>query len=98
MAKPLDELEMTELMWAAYPDRFNEDTDPEGEAALQFVDEMEGFDAIADLLGRVVMLTIPSRTAITGDLRHALGKVEFSADGSSASMIAAVSREVINGR
>lgn len=89
--KPLDDGEMQELIWAAYPERFNEENDPEGELALAFASEIEGFDEIADLLGRVVMLTIPQQSALTGRNFHALGTVIPTE--SSVIMRAAVKRE-----
>ena len=89
---PLNDLEMMELLWAAYPERLNEDNDPGGEKALHFAETLDGFEDIADLLGRVVMLTMPTQTAITREFRHALGSVVIH--GETASMMAAVTRKV----
>ena len=91
--RPLDDLEMVELLWAAYPDRFKDESNEAWEAALQLSEELDGFDDLADLLGRVVMLTIPSASAITGTMMHALGKVEIS--GSNIIMTAAVKRKAL---
>lgn len=88
--KPLDDLEMFELLRAAYPEKFTDDEDATWDAAQQFVDEMTGWDEIADLLGRVVMLTMPMESGFTKRLSHCLGVVTVS-DG-SANMIAAVRR------
>ena len=89
--KPLDDLEMVELLWAAYPERFKDESNEDWEAALQLAEDLDGFDDIADLLGRVVMLTMPSSSIITGTAMHALGKIEIS--GSQAIMTAAVKRK-----
>lgn len=48
--QPLDELEMFELLQACYPERFPDDEDETFEAALNFADELSGFDELADLL------------------------------------------------
>ena len=91
-ATPLDELEMFELLQAAYPEKFNNDEDETWEAAMQFADELSGFDELAALLGRVTMLTFPMESGLTKRLSHCLGKVEIKSD--SVSMIAAVRRDV----
>lgn len=58
------------------------------------VDFGGGFEVtLADLLGRVAMLTMPMANSLTDRLSHCLGKV-IIADG-NAQMIAAVRREVI---
>ena len=92
-AKPLDGLEMFELLQAAYPEKFADDEDETFEAALNFADDLSGFDELADLLGRVVMLTMPMKSGLTERLSHCLGRVEISAE--SASMIAAVRRDAV---
>lgn len=92
---PLDDLEIVELLWAAYPERFKDESNEDWDAALQLADEINGFDELADLLGRVVMLTMPSTSIITGTAMHALGKIEIS--GNQAIMTAAVKRGARNG-
>lgn len=91
--QPLDDLEMFELLQACYPEKFPDDEDETFEAALNFASELSGFDELADLLGRVAMLTMPMKSGLTGRLSHCLGRVEFS-DG-SASMMAAVRRDAV---
>jgi hypothetical protein len=91
-AKPLDDLEMFELLSAAYPEKFKDDEDETWEAAQQFADEISGFEEVADLLGRVVMLTMPMESGLTKRLSHCLGSVTIK-EG-SAQMIAAVRRDV----
>jgi len=90
-AKPLDELEMFELLQAAYPEKFPDDEDETFEAAQQFAEEIQGWEAVADLLGRVAMLTMPMEGGLTKRLSHCLGRVTLH-DG-QARMIAAVRRD-----
>jgi len=73
--KRLDALEMFELFQAAYPERFKDDTDGTWEAVQEFVEEIADPDALSDLLGRVVMLTMPMKSGLTERLSHCLGKV-----------------------
>ena len=91
--QPLDELEMFELLQACYPERFPDDEDETFEAALNFADELYGFDELADLLGRVAMLTMPMKSGLTERLSHCLGTVKFS--GGAAHMMAVVRRDVV---
>ncbi len=90
--QPLDDLEMFELLQASYPEKFPDDEDATWSAAQEFADEISGFDAVADLLGRVVMLTMPMESGMTTRLSHCLGKVTL-ADG-KACMCAVVRRDV----
>jgi hypothetical protein len=90
-AQPLDELEMFELLQLAYPDKFKDDSDESWEAAQQFAEEISGWNEIADLLGRVAMMTMPMKAGLTGRLSHCLGQVTI--EGGSAQMIAAVRRD-----
>lgn len=92
-AQPLDDLEMFELLQACYPEKFPDDEDETFEAALNFAGELSGFDELADLLGRVAMLTMPMKSGMTERLSHCLGPVEF-ADG-AAHMMAVVRRDVV---
>ena len=92
-SKPLDDLEMFELLQAAYPEKFADDEDDTFESALRFADELSGFDELADLLGRVVMLTMPMKSGLTERFSHCLGSVEIAVG--SASMIAAVRRDAV---
>jgi hypothetical protein len=92
--KPLDDLEMFELLQAAYPEKFKDDSDSSFESAQIFADELSGWDEIADLLGRVVMLTMPMESGITKRLSHCIGKINIQ-DG-NAYMIAAVRRDALS--
>lgn len=92
--KPLDDLEMFELLQAAYPGRFpDEGGDESWEAAQEFIEELSGFDEIADLLGRVVMLSMPMESGLTKRLSHCLGTVTIKQG--SAQMMAAVRRDAV---
>jgi hypothetical protein len=88
---PLDDLEMFELLQAAYPDNFPNDDDATFDAAIQFANELYGFDELADLLGRVVMLTMPMRSGMTGRYSHCLGKITAKEGG--VNMMAVVRRD-----
>lgn len=90
---PLTDLEMFDLICAAYPEKAYSDND--WDAVQEFADEIEGFDAVADLLGRVVMLTMPMSSGLTGRLAHCLGTVVIE-DG-AAHMVAAVRRDALKG-
>ena len=90
--KPLDELEMFELLRAAYPEKFTDDEDETFDAAQQFADELSGWEDVADLLGRVVMLTMPMESGLTKRLSHCLGVVAITE--LSVQMMAAVRRDV----
>lgn len=91
--KPLDELEMFELLAAAYPEKFKDEEDETFNAAQEFADELCGWQDIAELLGRVVMLTMPMESGLTKRLSHCLGKVETA--GGKAFMTAAVRRDFV---
>ena len=96
-ATHLDDLEMHDLLCLCYPEHFSDDDDNTFEVS-QCVAEEAMVDLgrievrLADLLGRIVMLTHPMQSALTGRLQHALGQVEIK-DG-SVQMTAAVSRSV----
>lgn len=92
--KCLDDLEMFELLQAAYPERFRNDDDETWNAAQIFADEISGWDEISELLGRVVMLTMPMESGLTKRVSHCLGKVTLK-DG-MVHMTAAVRRDVEN--
>lgn len=92
-AIPLDDLEMFDLLRAAYPEKFPNDDDNTWEAAQQFADEISGWEDVADLLGRVVMLTMPMESGMTKRLSHCLGTVTINKG--VAQMDAAVRRDVL---
>ncbi len=87
--QPLTELELYELLVAAYPEKFGDRPEDNQlwEDVLEWAEDLD----INDLLGRVVMLTTPQRSPLSGKLYHALGPVFISKD--TVSMTAAVKRE-----
>lgn len=89
--RPLDDLEMFELMQVAYPEKFQCDDDETFDAANEFADELQGWEDIADLLGRVAMLTMPMESGMTKRMSHCLGKV--SVNNGNAMMVAVVRRD-----
>lgn len=90
---PLNDLEMFELMRAAYPERFKDDENETWNDVMDFADTINGFDEIADLLGRVATLAMPMTSPFDGEAHHVLGSVVISETG--VSMCAAVKREVM---
>jgi len=74
-AIPIDELEMFDLLCAAYPEKFAGDSDETWEAVQDFANSISGFEDIADLLGRVVMLTMPMKIGLTNRWSHCIGNV-----------------------
>lgn len=94
---PLDYLEMHDLLRLLYPEHIRSDDDAYFELSQQacetIVDLGDGFEVpLPDLLARVVMLTMPMESSLTGTLSHCLGEVKIS-DG-AAKMQAAVRRAV----
>lgn len=89
--KPLDDLEMFELLKAAYPEKFPDDDNETWEAAQQFADEITGWDEIAELLGRVVQLTMPMKSGLTERMSYCFGKI--TVNGDNVMMTAAVRRD-----
>lgn len=88
--KPLDDLEMFDLLVAAYPERFSYDNET-WDKVQEFAGSISGWDEVADLLGRVAMLTMPMSSGLTGRRYHCLGPVSVY-DGSTH-MMAAVRRD-----
>ena len=94
-ASPLDDLEMHDLLRLTYPEHIKSDDDEyfelSKEIGEQSIDLGDGVSVeLAEFLGRVVMLTMPMRSGLTGSWSHCLGDVKIS--DSSVNMIAAVSR------
>ena len=96
--KPLDELEMHDLLSLLYPEHIVSDDDAyydlSQQACESTVDLGDGFQVtLAELLGRVVMLTMPMHSGLTDLIVHCLGRVNV-ADG-AAQMEAVVVRDVV---
>ena len=78
---PLDDIELYDLIAAAYPEKFKGDSsDADYDAVMDFVDDMFGKCTICWLLGRVVMMTMPVKSPLTGEAYHAFGNVAFKGD------------------
>lgn len=97
--KPLDDLEMHELLRLIYPKFIRSDEDHYfdlsqdiGETEIPLGDDGESC-TLCELLGRVVMLTMPMQNSLSGGYSHCLGEVVIS-DG-SASMMAVVRRDAM---
>jgi hypothetical protein len=84
---------MFEILSAAYPEKFTDDSDATWDAVQQFAEEIEGFDAVADLIGRLVMLSMPMKCGLTERWSHCLGSITF--EGSAAHMTAGVRRDAL---
>ena len=92
---PLDDIELYDLIAAAYPEKFKGDSsDDDYDDVMHFLDDMYGIHDIRGLLGRVVMLTMPMQSPLTGEAYHALGTVTL--EGGKADMWAAVRRKAGN--
>ncbi|MFA7031829.1 MAG: hypothetical protein WC153_06230 [Candidatus Methanomethylophilaceae archaeon] len=95
--QPLDDLEMHELLRLVYPEHIRSDDDAYFELSSEACESPvylgDGVEVtLAQLLGRVVMLTMPMQSGLTGQWSHCLGEVTI-ADG-AAHMRAAVRRDV----
>ena len=90
---PLEELELYELLAAAYPEKFSgDDSESDFLAAMEFAASMWGEADICDLLGRVVMLAMPMTSPLTGEIYHALGKITIA--DHRVNMVAIVKRRL----
>lgn len=85
-AKPITDLELFEIIVAAYPERFEareEAGDDLWDEVMEFVeDDLVGEvlcseEGLRQLLGRILLLTNPLHSPLSGKLFHALGKVEI---------------------
>jgi len=95
----LSDLELFELIVAAYPERFAEREaagDDIWDEVQEFIEEELIADELSDefglrqFLARIVMLAHPVRSPLSGDWRHALGQIEVR--GNQVLMTAAASR------
>lgn len=96
---PLSDLELYELLVAAYPEKFDADSEDDlWDDVMEYADELVtdiDVHGLMDLLGRVVMLTHPVKSAISGHIMHALGTVEIVAGWpAQIHMTACVTRKV----
>lgn len=89
--QPLDDLEMFAVLRAAYPEKFPNDDAETFDEAQHFADELDGWEEISDLLGRVAMLTMPLQSPLSNKFSHCLGPVR--AAGGLFNLEAAVKRD-----
>lgn len=96
--KPLDDLEQYELMIAAYPEKFGgreeAGDDLWDEVMEHFEDVTNDSEQVNDLLSRMIYLTMPMGSPLSGRVNHVLGIPAILKDG-SIGMMAAVSREMV---
>lgn len=88
----LSDLELYELFIAAYPEIYvgQEEDEALWDRVMEHADDvLSDPDEARDFLGRVVMMTNPVRSPLTGRLNHVLGKVRVS--GNQVEVQAAVS-------
>ncbi|WP_270818318.1 hypothetical protein [Aeromonas sp. Y318-3] len=93
--KPATDLELYELLVAAYPDKFSEDGPDIWDDVMEFAEELVSsgeVEVLSELLGRIVMLASPMQGMIAGESRHSLGKVTIQ--GNQVLMTSAISRPV----
>ena len=91
---PASDLELYEVIVAAYPDKFDENADGDiWDDVMEFVEEEIGdTEAIMELIGRMVYLTSPLRSAITDNISHCIGPVTITDNQSH--MMAAIQRDI----
>lgn len=90
----LDDLEQYELMIAAYPEKYaerDEDNELWDEVAEHFEEVASDPEQVNELLSRIVYLTMPMGSPLTGRASHVLGTPKLLKDG-SVGMMSAVSR------
>ena len=78
-----DELEIYETIVAMYPEKFTDedDGDDQWNAVFEFIEnELCDIDVLADMLGRIVMLTNPVQSSMTGLFSHVIGRVDIKSD------------------
>jgi len=93
-SKPADDIELYDVIVAAYPDVFHDGDDDIWDDVMDFVEDKFGdIDQLCDLLGRLVMLSSPMVSSINKEAVHCLGSVTIK--GGNAYMISAISRKAI---
>lgn len=95
MPKPLDPLELVELMAAAYPERIDTEADDVETKVEELIEEAcleDPLGFVAEMLGRVVYLAPAMASPLSGEAHHVLGR-NWVKD-QQLHMVAAVKREV----
>jgi hypothetical protein len=98
-AKPIDDLEMHEILRLIYPEHIKSDDDEYFELSQDICEVLiplgNGAEVtLAELLGRVVMLTPPMKSSLAGRLSHCLGSVKLVPG--DMQMTAAVRRDFVS--
>lgn len=91
----LDDLEQYELMVAAYPEKFGgreEDDELWDDVMAHWGDVTDDAEQVADLIARLVYLTMPMSSALTSTHRHVLGVP--SMHNGSVLMTAVITRDI----
>lgn len=75
--KRIDDLELYELFVAAYPEKFKEESGKDiWDEVMEFAEENFDIQALSDLLARVVYLTSPIQSQLSGKFYHCIGKID----------------------
>jgi hypothetical protein len=91
--KPISDLELYEIIVAAYPDKFKENSEEDNwDEVMDFIASKFDIEELSELLGRLVYLTMPMQSPLTNKYAHCLGKVSFVKN--SVNMAVAVKREI----
>lgn len=100
-AARISDLELYDLVVAMYPEKFaarDEAGDDLWDEVMEFVEEelcgdlLQDEQGLRELLGRVLLMTHPIGSALSGKLYHALGTVQV--DGDQVRMMAAAKAEL----
>lgn len=100
-AARITDLELYELVVAMYPEKFavrDEAGDDLWDEVMQFVEEELCGELLQDeaglrlLIGRILLMTHPIGSALSGNLYHALGTVEI--EGNQVRMTAAAKAQL----
>jgi hypothetical protein len=97
-SRPLNDLEMHEILRLLYPEHIKSDEDEFFELSQEigetYISLGNGVDVtLAQLLGKVVMLTMPLESELTANRYHCLGEIKYSNSG-FVHMTAAVTRDI----
>lgn len=95
--QPLNDVEIHEILRLIYPEIIKSDEDLYFDISQDICENAtvnlgDVEVSLAELLGRVVMLTMPLKSPLSGDSYHCLGEVVLKKDG-DARMIAVVKRK-----
>lgn len=72
--KPLDELEIFELMQAMFPEKYPDEEDETYYCAIRDWEDMDINDVLSRVVPRLIMLAPTMESPMTGERYHVLGK------------------------